>query len=441
MVDRTVFARRRDEFMRALGPRAVAVIHSPPEARRNGDQHYRFRQSSDLYYLTGFAEPQATLVLRPGADAERFVLFVRPRDREREVWDGRRAGVEGAVAEFGADAAYPVAELDRRLPDLLAGAADLCYGLGYDPGFDAVIARAIADLRLRERRGQRPPRQVVDPRALLHELRLRKTPDEVATLRRAAAITAEAHIAAMSAAAPGVGEHELEALIEYTFRRRGGAGPGYGTIVGSGPNATILHYVDNDRALAAGDLVLIDAGCEYRFYTADVTRTFPVSGEFTPPQRRCYEIVLAAQEEAIRAARPGVTLDDLHRLCVDHLTRGMVDLGLLAGPAAARVDDEAYKAYYMHRTSHWLGLDVHDAGAYTTEEGAPRPLEPGMVITIEPGLYIAADAESAPPELRGIGVRIEDDLLITAGGCEVLTAAVPKQVADVERACRASAVG
>jgi Xaa-Pro aminopeptidase len=436
MIDRAVFTRRRQELMRALGPRGVAVFHSPPEARRNGDQHYRFRQSSDLYYLTGFAEPEATLVLRPGADSERVVLFVRPRDREREVWDGRRAGVEGAVADFGAEAAYPAAELERRLPDLVASCDDLCYALGYDVAFDAAIAHVIATLRLRERRGQRPPRRVVDPRSHLHEMRLRKAPEEVATLRRAAAITAEAHIAAMAAAAPGMTEYELEALIEFTFRRRGGDGPGYGTIVGSGENATILHHVENRRALADGDLVLVDAGCEYEYYTADVTRTFPVSGRFSPAQRRCYELVLGAQEEAIRRARPGATLEDLHAVCVESLTAGMVALGLLEGPAAARVEDESYKRYYMHRTSHWLGLDVHDAGAYSTPEGAARPLEPGMVITIEPGLYVATDAESAPVELRGIGIRIEDDILITAGGCEVLTSAVPKGVAQVEAACQ-----
>jgi Xaa-Pro aminopeptidase len=439
MIEASVYARRRDEFMRELGPRAVAVLHSPPEARRNGDQHYRFRQSSDIYYLTGFAEPEATLVLRPGAERERFVMFVRPRDREREVWNGRRAGVEGAVAAFGADAAYPSAELERRLPDLVASCDDLCYGLGYDGEFDGVIARLIAELRLRERRGQRPPRRVVDPRALLHEMRLRKSPEEVDILRRAAAITAEAHVAAMSAAAPGVTEYELEALIDFTFRRRGGSGPGYGTIVGSGENATILHYVDNRRALDDGDLVLIDAGCEYELYTADVTRTFPVSGRFSPAQRRCYELVLSTQEEAVRCARPGVTLDDLHQLCVERLTEGMVELGLLEGPAAARIEDESYKRFYMHRTSHWLGLDVHDVGAYTTADGAARPLEPGMVITIEPGLYVAADDERAPAELRGIGIRIEDDVLVTADGPDVLTAAVPKSVDEVERACQGSA--
>jgi Xaa-Pro aminopeptidase len=441
MIERAVFARRREELMRALGPRGVAVFHSPPEARRNGDQHYRFRQSSDLYYLTGFAEPEATLVLRPGADSERVVLFVRPRDREREVWNGRRAGVEGAVADFGAEVAYPAAELERRLPDLVASCDDLCYALGYDAEFDAFIAHVIAELRLRERRGQRPPRRVIDPRSLLHEMRLRKAPEEVAVLRRAAAITAEAHIAAMAAAGPGMTEYELEALIEFTFRRRGGDGPGYGTIVGSGENATILHYVDNTRALADGELVLVDAGCELALYTADVTRTFPVSGRFTPPQRRCYEVVLGAQEEAIRRARPGATLEDLHALCVERLTAGMVGLGLLDGPAAARIEDESYKRYYMHRTSHWLGLDVHDAGAYSTPEGSARPLEPGMVITIEPGLYVASDAESAPEELRGIGIRIEDDVLITAGGCEVLTSAVPKRIDEVERACQAHLPG
>jgi Xaa-Pro aminopeptidase len=440
MIERAVFARRREEFMRVLGPRGVAVFHSPPEARRNGDQHHPFRQSSDLYYLTGFTEPEATLVVRPGAKSERVVLFVRPRDPERELWTGRRAGVEGAVAEFGAEAAYPAAELERRLIDLVAGCDDLCYELGYDAAFDAVIARVIHDLRLRERRGQRPPRQVVDPRALLHEMRLRKSPEEVAVLRRAADITAEAHRAAMGAAAPGVTEYQLEALIEFTFRRRGGRGPGYGTIVGSGENATILHYVDNDRTLAEGDLVIVDAGCELDFYTADVTRTFPVSGRFSPAQRRCYQAVLSAQEEAIRMTRPGVTLEDIHALCVERLTESMVALGLLEGPAAARIEDESYKRFYMHRTSHWLGLDVHDVGAYSTPDGSARPLEPGMVITIEPGLYVARDAAGAPDELRGIGIRIEDDVLVTADGCRVLTSAVPKHINDVERACQAGPV-
>jgi Xaa-Pro aminopeptidase len=436
-MEMAVFARRRAALMQAIGPRAAVVLHSPPESRR-GSVTTRYRQSSDIYYLTGFAEPDTTVVIRPGAEQEKFVLFVRPRDKEREVWDGRRAGVEGAVATYGADAAYPAAELDRRLPGLLANLEDLHHGLGLDPRFDRAVTAAIVQLRSSERRGQRPPRRVIDPRVALHELRLRKSPEEIACLRRAAAITAEAHVAAMAAGRPGVGEHELEAVIEYTFRRRGGAGPGYATIVGSGDNATILHYVDNARTLGDGELVVVDAGCELDFYTADVTRTFPTSGTFSPVQRRAYELVLATQEEAIRMTRPGVSLDDIHDRCVERLTEGMVSLGLLAGPAADRIADGGYKAWYMHRTSHWLGMDVHDVGAYMQGDGAgsARPLEPGMVITIEPGLYVAADAEAAPAELRGVGIRIEDDILVTHDGCEVLTAAVPKQVADVEAACR-----
>lgn len=432
-----VFARRRAALMEAIGPNAALVLHSPPAGQR-GSVHMRYRQSSDIHYLTGFAEPDTTVVLRPGADKERFVLFVRPRDKEREVWDGRRAGIEGAVAGHGADAAYPAADLEKKLPDLLANLEDVHHAFGVDPRFDRVVTAAIVHLRATERRGQRPPVRIIDPRLTLHELRLIKSPEEVATLRRAAAITAEAHRAAMAAGRPGVAEYELEAVIEYTFRRRGGFGPGYSTIVGAGENATILHYIDNSRRLGEEELVVVDAGCELDFYTADVTRTFPTSGTFSPAQRRCYELVLATQEEAIRMTRPGVTLDDIHTLCVERLAAGMVDLGLLSGPAAARIEDGGYKTYYMHRTSHWLGMDVHDVGAYMHGAGAgsPRPLQPGMVITIEPGLYIAADAGAAPAELRGIGIRIEDDVLVTHDGCEVLTAAAPKQVADVEAACR-----
>ena len=433
--DSSVFARRRDAYMQAIGPRSVAVLRSPPEVPFG---HHRFRQSSDIYYLTGFTEPDTTVVLRPGAE-EPFVMFVRPRDPEREVWDGRRAGVEGAVARFGASAAYPAGELAERLPELLANREDLQYGLGVDPAFDRIVTRALAQLRALERRGKRPPLRVVDPRATLHEMRLRKDAGEIDLLRRAAAITAEAHRAAMAAARPGVGEHELEAIIEYTFRRRGGAGPGYSTIVGGGENATILHYIENAAPLREGDLVVVDAGCELGFYTADVTRTFPVSGRFSPAQRRMYEVVLRAQEEAIEMTRPGVTIDDLHARCVERLTEGMVELGLLEGPAADRIADSSYKKFYMHRTSHWLGMDVHDVGAYLGADGAARPLEPGMVITIEPGLYVAADAGGVPDELRGCGVRIEDDVLVTDGGREVLTEAAPKLPDEVERACQAAA--
>jgi Xaa-Pro aminopeptidase len=375
------------------------------------------------------------VLLRPGAD-EPFVMFVRPRDPEREIWDGRRAGVEGAVSEYGADAAYPNSELSEKLPELIANVEELHYSFGDTPKFDTALIGVLAGLRRAERRGLRPPKKIADPRFVLHEMRLTKSADELAILREAAAVTCEAHRAAMKAASGGIGEYEIEALINYTFRRRGGVGPGYNSIVGGGANATVLHYIENTAALAGGDLVLIDAGCEVDSYTADVTRTFPVSGVFTDPQRRCYEVVLEAQKQAIAMTAPGVTLDEIHDKTVELLTAGMIALGLLEGEVADRIEDESYKKYYMHRTSHWLGLDVHDAGAYTID-GAPRPLAPGMVITIEPGLYIAADDEDAPEPLRGIGIRIEDDVLVTEGGHDVLTTAAPKEIDEVESACLA----
>jgi len=430
-----VYAARRAEYMRRLGPGATAVVSSLPERLRNGDAHYRFRQHSDLYYLTGFTEPEATLVLRPGAETDRVVMFVRPRDPEMETWDGRRAGVEGARERFGADAAYPAAELRERLTDLIANSDELYYALGLDDELDLLIASSLARLRKLERRGKRPPRAVVDPRSVLHEMRLRKGDDELAALRRAAAITCEAHQAAMRTGRPGAFEYQVEAAIDHEFRRAGGGGPGYSTIVGAGVNATILHYVENSCRIGDDDLVLVDAGCEHGFYTADVTRTWPAGGSFTRPQRRIYDLVLATQKEAVAMVRPGVTLDDIHQHCVRRLTDGMVALGLLAGDPEKLIAEQTYKRFYMHGTSHWLGLDVHDAGAYT-DRGKPRPLEPGMVVTIEPGLYVAADAPDVPDELRGIGVRIEDDVLVTDDGHDNLTAACPKEVADLERACR-----
>ncbi|MDB4955659.1 MAG: peptidase [Myxococcales bacterium] len=435
MFDSAVFAARRDAYMRAIGPGAVAVVRSLPERLRNGDAFHPFRQLSDLFYLTGFVEPDTTLILRPGAETDRVVMFVRPRDPDMEVWDGRRAGVEGAKEVYGADAAHPAAELSSKMWELIANCEEVHYSLGLDEDMDKQIGRAIAYLRKTEKKGKRPPRAVVDPRAALHELRLRKQPEELAALRKASEISIEAHLLAMKTGRPGVFEHELEALINYTFRRHGGTGPGYTTIVGAGENATILHYIENRCAVADGDLVLVDAGCEYQHYTADITRTWPASGRFTPPQRRVYEIVLATQVSAIEMVKPGVTIDEIHDHCVRNLTEGMIALGLLTGTAEERIADLAYKKFYMHGTSHWLGLDVHDAGAYT-RGGKSRPLEPGMVITIEPGLYIAADAADVPAELRGIGIRIEDDVVVTDRGHEVLTAACPKRIEDIEAACR-----
>jgi Xaa-Pro aminopeptidase len=433
MFDPAVFAARRDALAETLGPSAVAIVRSLPERLRNGDSYHRFRQHSDVLYLTGFLEP-ATLVLRPGAESERFVMFVRPRDPEHELWDGRRAGVEGAREQYGADAAYPLAELASRLGDLICNVDELHYELGVDPEMDTLIAQTIARLRRLEKKGKRPPRAVVDPCAAVHELRLHKRPEELVALREAAAISCDAHLAAMAAGRPGTTEHELEAVIDYTFRRRGGNGPGYTTIVGAGDNATVLHYIANRSTLRDGDLVLVDAGCELHHYTADITRTWPASGRFSPPQRRIYELVLATQKSAIELVKPGATLDAIHDHCVRHLTEGMIELGLLSGTAEERISDQAFRAFFMHGTSHWLGLDVHDVGAYT-RDGKPRPLAPGMVITVEPGLYVASDA-NAPDELRGIGVRIEDDVLVTETGHEVLTIACPKELEAVEAACR-----
>ncbi len=435
MADPAVFAARRDAFMAALGPRAVAIVRSLPERLRNGDAHHAFRQHSDVFYLTGFVEPETTLVLRPGAEADRVIWFVRPRDPEREVWDGRRAGVDGAKSQYGADAAYPAAELATRLGDLVANFDEIHYALGSDEDMDRILGRTLARLRVMEKRGKRPPLRVVDPLVTLHEQRLFKAPEEVAALRRASQLTADAHVAVMRLGRPGATEHELAALIEYTFRKGGGSGPGYGSIVGAGANATILHYVENGATLAHGDLVLVDAGCEYGHYTADITRTWPANGTFSPAQRQVYAAVLAVQESAIAMARPGVTIPQIHDHCVRGLTSAMIELGLLAGPVDERIADGAYKQFYMHLTSHYLGLDVHDVGAYT-KAGEPRPLEPGMVITIEPGLYIAADAPGVSGELRGIGVRIEDDVLITADGNDVLTVACPKAIAEIEAVCR-----
>jgi len=431
MFDPALFAARRDALARLLGPDAVLVVRSLPERLRNGDAYHPFRQISDVHYLTGFVEPDTTLVLRPGAERDRFVMFVRPRDPEMEVWDGRRAGIEGAKAIYGADAAYPASELPSKLFDLIANHDELHYELGLDHEMDRLIGEALVRLRKLEKRGKRPPRAIVEPRVSLHELRLHKQPEELATLRRASAITAEAHVAAMRAGKPGATEHELAALVDYTFRARGGNGPGYATIVGAGANATILHYIENSAPIGAHDLVLIDAGCEYEHYTADITRTWPANGRFTSAQRRVYDLVLDAQLGAIALARPGATLDQIHQHCVRRLTEGMIELGLLAGTVDERIEDNSYRKFYMHGTSHWLGMDVHDVGAYTVAKAA-RPLAPGMVLTIEPGLYIARDAEGVPDELRGIGVRIEDDVAITEAGHDVLTADCPKSVRELE---------
>jgi Xaa-Pro aminopeptidase len=437
MFDSEIFAQRRAAVMQSIGPRAALLVCSLPERVRNNDAHYPFRQHSDVMYLTGFREPQTVVLMRPQVvgSNEQFVMFVRPRDPEMETWDGRRAGIEGAVATYGADVAYPIAELAAKLPALIANFDELHFALGLDEKMDHIVTAALAGLRNREKRGQQTPRAVVDPRYSLHEARLRKQPDEIECLQRAAKISSDAHIAAMKLGRPGQHEHQLEAEIVYEFRRSGGTGPGYTPIVGAGANATILHYVENCSAIHDGDLVLVDAGCEVDGYTADITRTWPANGTFSAAQRRVYDAVLAVQKSAIALVKPGATIEEIHNHCVRGLTTAMIDLGLLSGLVDERITDNSYRKFYMHGTSHWLGLDVHDAGPYLIA-GKARPLQSGMVITVEPGLYVAVDAADVPIEMRGIGVRIEDDILVTSDGHRNLTAQCPKEVADIELLCR-----
>ena len=430
-------------MLRELAREGVAAVLPTATLKvRNHDCNFRFRPDSDFWYLTGFAEPGATLVLLPGlpdaADeahrSPRTILFLRERDPLQETWNGRRLGTEAAPAALGLDEARNVDELWESLPDLLAGYGRVLYRTGIDEERDRAMLGVIDHLRKRSRTGTPPLAELVDPTTVVHELRLFKSEAELECMRRAASVTEEAHLAAMASAAPGVGEQEIDALIEYTVRRRGCTGMAYTNIVAGGDNACILHYIENDQPLADGDLLLIDAGAEHEFYAADVTRTFPVNGVFSDDQRALYEVVLDAQLAAIEQVRPGVRFDRAHEVATERLVAGMLRLGLLKGDAETILSEGTYERFYMHRTGHWIGLDVHDCGAYT-DKGGSRTLEPGMVTTVEPGIYVALDDETVEARWRGIGVRIEDDVLVTADGCEVLTAAIPKTVEEIEAAC------
>ena len=420
------------ELMKRMEPNSVAILPAASEARRSNDTDYRYRQNSDFLYVTGFNEPEAVAVIAPSKDEGRYTLFVRPRDPEREVWDGRRAGVEGAKEVYGADASFTVAEFREKLGDLLNGARNLYYRLGDgNPELDRIVVSEIARMRGMGRRGVQAPHTIIDPGTILHEMRLFKTVEELAHMQRAADIAADAHREAMSAAKPGMKEYEVEALVEYIFRRNGAAAPAYSSIVGAGVNATILHYINNDAELKAGELLLIDAGAEYEGYASDITRTFPIGGRFTEAQRDIYELVLDCQEQCIRMVAPGVTMEEMHQRSVEILTEGMVRLGLLTGDPKKLIEEGTYKKFYMHRLGHYLGMDVHDAGRYHLD-GEPRTVEAGMVMTVEPGLYISQDAEGIPGKYRGIGVRIEDDVLVTTDGHRVLTDKAPKQIPEIE---------
>jgi len=425
-----VHAERRRLFLDTIGEDSVALLLGARLATRSHDTEYPFRQESDFWYLTGFNHPQAVAVLRTDGGAP-YTLFVEPRNREAETWTGYRPGTEGATRDYGANEAFAIDDFEKELPEILSKAKQIYHVLGRDRDLDAKIADILSSMRLRSRQGFEPASVVADPRQLLHEMRLRKEAAELDIMRRAAAITAEGHREAARLLGEGRFEYELAAVLEYTFRRLGSSGPAYSTIVGSGRNATTLHYTRNDKKLASGELVLIDAACELDGYASDVTRTYPVDGSMQGPARAIYEVVLAAQDVSLQACRPGATLEEIHDAAVRSLVEGLVDLGLLSGDVDGLIAEDAYRPYYMHRTSHWLGLDAHDVGTYTVG-GTPRALEPGMVFTVEPGLYVADDDENASEEFRGIGVRIEDDVVITADSHENLTAAIPRHPADLE---------
>jgi Xaa-Pro aminopeptidase len=424
------FARRRKQLMRMVGDDAILVLPAAPERVRSHDTFYPYRQDSDFWYLCGFPEPEAVLVLVPGRKHGEALLFCRERDPERESWDGPRAGQAGAVEDFGMDDAYPIDDLDEILPGLLEGRSRVYYHFGRDADFDLKLIGWVRHVRAQVRQGAQPPHEFLELGHLLHELRLFKSRDEVKLMQRAADISIEAHRAAMRAATPGIREYELQADLERVFRTHD-AWPAYNSIVGAGQNACVLHYRANNGQAREGDLVLIDAGAEYRGYAADITRTFPVSGRFSKEQRALHDLVGAAQAAALAQARPGAAYEAGHNAAVETLTEGLLKLGLLKGKLEKNIAEGHYRRFYRHKTGHWLGLDVHDVGDYRID-GQSRQLEPGMVFTIEPGLYVGADDTTVHEKWRGIGIRIEDDVLITGDGHRVLTDALARNADEIE---------
>ena len=438
MLNPAIYASRRARLVSQMA-RGIAVIPTAPEALRNGDAHYPYRYDSHFHYLTGFDEPEAVLVLVAGQGkdgAPQATLFCREKDMEREIWDGFRHGPEGARIAFGFDAAFPIAQLDDKLTELMGNQPALFHPIGHDAAWDARLLGLRARVQEKARSGITAPNEIHDVRMLLDEMRLIKDGDELATMRRAAGISAAAHMRAMRAARPGRMEYQIEAELLHEFRHSGAQSPAYTSIVAGGANACVLHYISNNAQLRDGDLLLIDAACELDGYAADITRTFPVNGKFSAAQKDVYEMVLAAQTAAIAAARPGSHWNEPHDAALRVIAQGLIDLKLCSGSLDSVLENESYKRYYMHRTGHWLGMDVHDVGAYKVD-GEWRTLQPGMVFTVEPGCYIRA-ADDVPQALWNIGIRIEDNVVITAQGCEVLTCAAPKTVAAIEELMRAN---
>ncbi|WP_196158556.1 Xaa-Pro aminopeptidase [Reinekea sp. G2M2-21] len=425
------FKERRIRLMEQMEEGSIAIIPSAQEIIRNNDVHFGFRQNSDFQYLTGFDEPDALAVLMPGREQAEYVLFVRDKDKEREIWDGYRAGPDGAVSEYGADDAFPIDDIDDILPGLMEGKTRVYAHMGVDSGFDHQLMTWLNQIRSKVRQGAVPPDDFSDIAHLLHDMRLKKSKQEIAIMADAAKLSAAAHMRAMRSCKPGMWEYQLQAEIEHECMMGGSPRPAYTAIVGGGRNACVLHYVENNQKLNDGDLVLIDAGAELQYYASDITRTFPVNGKFSTEQRAIYDLVLKSQYAAIDAVKPGATWIEPHNVVVRILTEGLVELGLLKGDVKKLIEEEAFKEFFMHKTGHWLGMDVHDVGDYKVG-GEWRVLEPGMVLTIEPGIYISPDNQDVEEKWRGIGVRIEDDVVVTKDGCNVLSEAVIKDPQDIE---------
>ena len=422
---------RRKELMAQMEPNSIALIPSAPSTFRNSDAEYLYRQDSDFYYLTGFAEAQALLALIPGRKQGEVILFCQEKNKEKELWTGILMGPEASVQNLKIDDAYPIVDIDEILPGLIEGRDRVYYSMGRDDKFDDQIMEWVKTIRQKTKMGAHPPGEFLMLDHLLHELRLFKSAAEIKLMEHAAKISAEGHRRAMAFCTSGVYEYELEAELLYTFTRNGSRAPAYSSIVAAGDNACILHYNTNNAEIKEGDLVLIDAGCEYEYYASDITRTFPASGKFSDEQKAIYEIVLKAQEAAIAEIKPGALWDAPHNASVNVITQGLIKLGLLEGKLLQLIKSEAYKDFYMHRVGHWIGMDVHDVGDYKVD-GTWRMLEPGMVTTIEPGIYIAPDKLDVPERWRGIGVRIEDDVLVTKSGYRILTTGIPKTVSEIE---------
>ena len=422
---------RRKTFMEKIAG-GVAIFPSALPAMRTHSTEYRYRQDANFYYLTGFEEPEAVCVIAPDHPEHQYVLFVRPRAPEQEVWTGKRAGVEGAKERFGADEAYPIEEFDQRISEYIGTSEQLYYGFGTDESFNQKIIELLKGYRRHRLREGTGPTTLIDPTDSLAEMRLVKDETELKRIRKAVDLSVEAHIVAMQTVRPGMYEYELESLIDSIYRKNGGTGPAFLTIVAKGENATTLHYTTNDCQIEDGDLILIDAGCEYQYYCGDITRTFPANGKFTDAQRAIYQSVLDAQCEIIESIRPGVSIGDPAQKAVEMLTEAMLELGLLVGEKEQIIEEQEYRKFYMHSVGHMLGVEVHDV-AKTREGEEYKTFQPGMVMTVEPGLYIDPDSEDVPAEFLGSGVRIEDNILVTESGCEVLTAAVPKTIDEIEK--------